>query len=62
MGKHILDRSRKPRETALAKAVAEGDKVQPHRGTLALQRRTRLRDAAHRQARFLRIARTEAVQ
>lgn len=55
--KHILDRSRQSRTTALAKAVQQLEKDQPHRATLSLQRRARLRDPEHRQAEFLRIAR-----
>ena len=62
MTKHILDRPRNRGESDLAKAVQQAEKAQPHRATLALQQRSRLRDPAHRQAEYLRIARTEAAQ
>ncbi len=61
MTKHILDRTRPARESALLKTREQLDKDRPHRATLALQQRARLRDPQHRQAEYLRIAReTEA--
>lgn len=57
--KHVLDRSRTARESELPKARDILVKDRPHRATLALQKRPRVRDAQHRQAEFLRIAREE---
>ena len=63
MTKHILDRARPARESELAKAKDLLEKDRPHRATLALQQRARLRDPQHRHAEYLRIAReTEAHQ
>ena len=62
MTKHILDRPRRRRESALAKAVEHAEKAQPHRATLALQQRPRLRNPEHRQAQFMRVAREDAAQ
>ncbi|SFS19506.1 hypothetical protein [Yoonia litorea] len=60
MAKHILDRPTKQRDSDLAHAVLKAGKEYPHRETLALQRRTRLRQDGQKQAQFLRCAREEA--
>jgi hypothetical protein len=60
MTKHVLDRGRSKRESALVKAVETLEKGQPKPATLTLQRRVRSRDGSQRQAQFLRVAREQA--
>jgi hypothetical protein len=60
MTKHILDRGRSTRESAVAKAVETLEKDQPKQATLSLQRRRRSRDESQRAAHFLRLARAQA--
>ena len=62
MTKHVLDHPRTSREESLSRAREMLDKDRPHRATLTLQRRSRLRDPQHRQAEYLRIEREEPAQ